>query len=301
MKKSCLLILAFIIFSTDAFPQNQKVGRLPDGRAFRTANDGTQLVDYIAELELEVESLKRQVQGLEDESKNKQEKIDRLEKGQPAEASLKEKDLLSKKIEPELPKIQPEATECKPKIIEKVVEKVVEKPGACLPVSAEPNKNLLQQIKTLNDQLENASRQLEERQVDIDILNAKLENQKKVMQVNALIKQSEPVTISASGTNSYKPDRVNDTRFRAVDSLRGSMLRDLKSFEDLLIYRDKLYAKLPAGSYSQPEKISVQDFKNKLQEAGQVYDLSLVRTRINEERGKVQQDIALYKRELKIR
>lgn len=42
-------------------------GRMADGRAYRTDSQGVVMVDYIAELELETDSLRRQVQGLESE------------------------------------------------------------------------------------------------------------------------------------------------------------------------------------------------------------------------------------------
>ncbi|NDC37574.1 MAG: hypothetical protein EBZ48_05930 [Proteobacteria bacterium] len=68
-------------------------GLLADGRAFRTDQNGNQLVDYIAELEVNVESLEKRVYGLEDEIKEKQAVIDRLQKGGAADASLRERDL----------------------------------------------------------------------------------------------------------------------------------------------------------------------------------------------------------------
>jgi len=68
-------------------------GRLPDGRAFRTDGQGAQLVDYIAELELSVEELNRRVGGLEDEVKEKQAAIERLQKGEMGEGRLIERDL----------------------------------------------------------------------------------------------------------------------------------------------------------------------------------------------------------------
>ena len=70
-------------------------GRLPNGKAFRTDQEGNQLVDYIAELEVNVESLKTQVGGLEDEVKEKQGTIDRLREDGKREAEVREKNLLA--------------------------------------------------------------------------------------------------------------------------------------------------------------------------------------------------------------
>lgn len=69
-------------------------GRLADGRAYRTDNQGNQLVDYIAELELNVDNLKKRVNGLEDELSQKQRILDRAGIDQ-ATNSLNEKTLVS--------------------------------------------------------------------------------------------------------------------------------------------------------------------------------------------------------------
>lgn len=47
--------------------EDAKNGRLSDGRAFRTDSNGNQLVDYIAELELSVTTLKQQLREVESE------------------------------------------------------------------------------------------------------------------------------------------------------------------------------------------------------------------------------------------
>jgi len=63
-------------------------GRLPDGRAFRTDEQGNQLVDYIAELEVNAEALQRRVHGLEDELSEKQRIIERLGRGEVGSEAL---------------------------------------------------------------------------------------------------------------------------------------------------------------------------------------------------------------------
>lgn len=73
--RSFLLILFALAYMHDAQADDSR-GRLPDGRAFRTDNEGNQLVDYIAELELSVDNLKRQVSGLEYDLQQKQAVID---------------------------------------------------------------------------------------------------------------------------------------------------------------------------------------------------------------------------------
>jgi hypothetical protein len=73
-------------------------GRLADGRAYRTDPEGNQLVDYIAELEVNVEALNRRILGLEDEIAEKQRIIERFHGGATGAAAytgtLKEKALV---------------------------------------------------------------------------------------------------------------------------------------------------------------------------------------------------------------
>ena len=68
-RPAALLLAGVVFLSTtlqSAYADDGR-GRLPDGRAFRKDAAGNTMVDYIAELELEVDSLRRQVQGLESE------------------------------------------------------------------------------------------------------------------------------------------------------------------------------------------------------------------------------------------
>lgn len=67
MMRPSFLLLSVVVLSSLSLAEDGERGRLPDGRAYRTGDDGTQLIDYIAELELSVSDLTRQVQGLETE------------------------------------------------------------------------------------------------------------------------------------------------------------------------------------------------------------------------------------------
>lgn len=71
-----------------------KRGRAADGRAFRIDRDGMQITDYIAELEVTVDDLKRQVVALEDELDEKRARLERVNAGQPPAPALKETHLL---------------------------------------------------------------------------------------------------------------------------------------------------------------------------------------------------------------
>lgn len=97
MRKILLLsALLPLTLSSLAFADDEAAtrGRLPDGRAFRVDAQGNQLVDYIAELELSVEQLTRQVHGLEFEVEEKQRQVERLTHSGAKEPAIAEKDLL---------------------------------------------------------------------------------------------------------------------------------------------------------------------------------------------------------------
>lgn len=74
----------------------QEVGLAKDGRAYRKSADGFKIKDHIAELEVEIDGLKRQVYSLEDELKEKNQTINKLTGGKGApKPTLKESTLVS--------------------------------------------------------------------------------------------------------------------------------------------------------------------------------------------------------------
>jgi hypothetical protein len=70
--RASALLFASLLAAVPALADDQSRGRLPDGRAFRTDDQGNQLVDYIAELEMNIETLNRQVHSLEGELDQKE-------------------------------------------------------------------------------------------------------------------------------------------------------------------------------------------------------------------------------------
>lgn len=108
MKMIRLAIAATFVFGAFsnlwAEDEESSRGRLADGRAFRTDAQGNQLVDYIAELELSVEQLKRRVNGLEFELSEKQTALDRVAAGKGESKVVAERDLFKgKELKPEAP------------------------------------------------------------------------------------------------------------------------------------------------------------------------------------------------------
>ena len=69
MKHKTIITAFLLVLSFSATAQ--ELGRLPDGRAFRTDTEGNQVVDYIAELEATVDALTKQVIAYEDAGASK--------------------------------------------------------------------------------------------------------------------------------------------------------------------------------------------------------------------------------------
>jgi hypothetical protein len=157
---STVVVISCLVHQA-AFAENEpNRGRLPDGRAYRTDEQGTQLVDYIAELEVNVEQLSRQVQSLQDEVKEKQTRLERLEQDKNAVQAnqvIAEKDLLSGQKQ----KAEAVQAACPPPVkCETPKLEPLTCPSCPAPVDCKP------QLAKLSEQLEGARSDLEvERQL----------------------------------------------------------------------------------------------------------------------------------------
>ncbi len=102
-KKITKLFFVFLYFftlfvaSSSIYAQSDpKRGRLPDGRAYRTDRAGNKIVDYVAELELNLEAKERQIQSLKRQLKELNAKVNLLrENSYELNKGVKEVDLLA--------------------------------------------------------------------------------------------------------------------------------------------------------------------------------------------------------------
>ncbi|MDC0358355.1 hypothetical protein OAO01_06015, partial [Oligoflexia bacterium] len=90
-------LLITLLLAVEVFAAEPERGRLPDGRAFRRDVQGNQIIDYIAELELSVESLNRRINGLEYELEDKNKTITQFGSGGTKSRELVERNLISSK------------------------------------------------------------------------------------------------------------------------------------------------------------------------------------------------------------
>lgn len=93
---SAICLLSLSVSTASAEPSEKKFGRLADGRAYRVDSSGFRLVDQVAELEVTVDELRRELEASRNENKDQARTITRLKSGN-SEASdfeVKEKNLI---------------------------------------------------------------------------------------------------------------------------------------------------------------------------------------------------------------
>ncbi len=163
-----LSVFCLCVFSTGTFADEQKprFGRLPDGRAYRIDQAGYQLIDQMAELEVALDDLRKQVTALENESALKQQQIDDLlASGRtPRERKLKESDLAQQKFQsPERPAENlPPSIACSSYTspLEGKIAALQEKLATAKPTAS---ANCDEVVKTTADELEQSKKMLEQR------------------------------------------------------------------------------------------------------------------------------------------
>jgi len=311
-------------------------GRLADGRAFRTDDQGNQLVDYIAELEVNIQQLERQVQSLEGDVKDKQAQIERLSQARPAAPALEEKNLLltaeqkpqaaapgdcsgvTASITQEL-----EAAKADLDVERRVGAQKVEALSTELSTVRASVESQASQIETLKLQLTQAQGEAESLRSTSQQLQAELE-QSRVKQAAALeplvppqplaAKRIEPLPIPALAPEARASLDTNRSslslaRARAVESLRGKMLTDINQLRGLIAQRDEQYRRYsqrqrrvefkPAPARSERNR-GLDQIVDSIKQASSVYELSTVSREINQIETRVREDLALMKRMEKV-
>lgn len=334
-----ILIGTVLCLSALAFAENDPDrGRLPDGRAFRKDDQGNQLVDYIAELEVNIEQLERQVQALEDDLKDKQTTIEKLQLGQSTATKVSEKTI----IEPEKAARTapcPPATECQPLLSQTASD--LESARADLDierkVSSQKIEGLTAELASLRSTLESQTSELD--RLKLELTNAKSEGD--ALRSASDVLKEELVRIKAEQTEAAKPleapqpvvaariepevaplpllearasldlgrTSLSAARARAVESLRGKMLTDINKIKGLIGQRDELYSRYaskrrtvafkPSTPVSSKNR-NLEEIIRAIKAASSVYELSGLSREIGEIQAKLQDDINLMNRMRKV-
>ncbi len=92
-----IFFLSIFLFSSQQVAvgeEGKNFGRLRDGRAYRVNSEGVQLSDYIAELEVAVDDLRKRLAVVEEELEQREETIASLREKKSSKKVVKEEDLL---------------------------------------------------------------------------------------------------------------------------------------------------------------------------------------------------------------
>ncbi len=207
-------------------------GRLPDGRAFRTDAEGNQLVDYLAELELSVETLERQVGALQTELEQKQQIIDRAGIKSAQGSSITERTLVGKESAPAAAVVPAVSAE------------------TCAPY-----------VQSCSGDLRTVSQQLEEAQTDLAIAKqeqrqrGETENQA-LERVRAQLESREQALAEQEGLIGKRKEeleslaaRLKDQEQEIVQLAERSREEEERAAERLTEMRAKLEKSFEAGPY----------------------------------------------------
>ncbi len=168
----CILSL---IVSVSSYADDSR-GRLADGRAYRKDNAGNTMVDYIAELELEVDSLRRQVQGLEGERDSVELKMSsRTPEG--CQIPLKEKNLVGSDTKQVSALSCPKCEEHVCPSIQKDCSSEIASAGESCSINIEKvNQAYIARLKTSNVQVEMKDREIERLMASLEQSNQQVKS-----------------------------------------------------------------------------------------------------------------------------
>lgn len=295
-------------------------GRLPDGRAYRTDASGTQLVDYIAELELNVEALNRRVEGLEGEVSVKEAELKRVSAGQSRGGSLMERDLIDTEQRSsraadnqQLQRASESETRLRRQLDASAEDLEVERQ-----LNARESAELEARMAAMQDELKRKDEEIESLRAklgqSIDLADALKQRQEMLHKAEAELAaaRAQENALTAAAVSAQRPVREPQTRAsfsaarsRAVDSVRGSTLTELNKLSALVATRDKLYnefIKKPRSVTFQPSRLASSQkrdlaaLRRMAESAADVHTLSDVRREAGEIKAKVNDDIGLMQR-----
>ncbi len=316
--KRILLVLALGLFAADlqfAAAENSDAerGRLPDGRAFRTDVEGTQVVDYIAELEVTIEQLNRRVLGLEDEIRDKKGALERLESGRAAEAILKEKNLLAENaaLQEAIAKNRPSSCDDQVRVVKAELDQAHSDVDIERQLSVKRSEEYESTITNLQATIEDLKRVVEAREAALKEASDRAAEGQDQAQAEksavAAILTADPAVPSALPQEQRAS--LSIARLRAVESIRGKLLTELNQLKGLIATRDqnfRVYSQKRQTVAFRPSVLvarsgrDVAAIQQGIQAANAVADLSVYRRDISEIEAKAQDDLALMSRMAKV-
>ena len=340
MKTYLSLIITCLIFASAVTAEDPTRGRLPDGRAFRTDTSGNVIADYIAELELSVESLNRRVHGLEYEVEQKQNIIDQFKRRGKRIPKVAERDLIGSGTKSDWSRA--DTTQINPVTTtiasgcssyeEKILNIQRELDIAKIALEGEQGKSkenetyyrgsvedlqrrissLEQRLSAAQNQITNTSLKLTETEAALNKTRMTLEqtegNYKQLKanydELKATPGKTQIITTSGSTRASLSQDERN-----AIDSQRGNIRTELNRLRGEIQKRDSLFKKYRSAGHSvslQPSRLITTSKRTpkiiaqRISSATRVQQLNSLRRDIKQLENIVKEDIALVQRMQKL-
>jgi hypothetical protein len=328
-----LLALAFVTLA-----QAEDRGRLPNGTAYRTDENGTQLVDYIAELEVTNETLEGQVRSL------KTELADAKLRGA-ISAPVVERDLLGsapsrQPVQPRLLEVKeltkcpscvcPAAPACDSQIADQRAawsaekaksDSVASERGAQVATLSEEmaalrsnNLALKTELQQVNSALLSRGNELSSAQRELQVTLTALKDSKdalaKLSKENGALKSDVTLVKNTPRVEVVQPKRASLSAARglALDSVRGQLKTDLNQLTGMLRLREKRFADYAGRGGSlrlapvpavSARGLGLNEILERMKIAQGIYELSQLKRDITDINAKIQDDLALIERMMK--
>ena len=323
MKTSVSLIFITLFYGTTllSLHAEETLGRLADGRAFRTDSGGIQLIDHTAELELAVETLKRRLQAAENEIQHKENLISQLQQAQPIDIAA-DQNTVNDGLDacPPAPKlICPEITadisqngEISPSVEEVLAQKDIEL------------KKVREQVAVLTSQKEKDGEWFDQtlagRDKEITLLKTKLQSTEDQLVLTKQMAPSSGHDSARAGLSipplsakaallanilKIKGNSEQPTQGLNAKSLRSAIKQEIALTRDLSMQRDNLFKDFsnaertiqirPSSAHSSSNR-SLDQLQKDIEQEESLKMLNLMEREVSEIKRQISEDIELAKR-----
>ena len=324
---SALIILPLLAAADDTR------GRLPDGRAFRTDAQGLQLIDYTAELEVNIETLNRRIQSLEQQLAERDQRLARS--GGAPVGELQERTIgssapvtvaASSHSCPPAPQLTCPAADCSSEVAAVRAELTAKASSRDETIAAYQQAIDRQGVRTkaLNERIALQANELAQNALALEGTQKQLANLQRVNAdlVSKLDRADADRAILARAAPAPRTEEVvpvraiaeppsepraalSVARLQALDSVRGTVTRELNELNALLTTRSSVYNNRknrsgPVTFTLQPPRSrdgkTLAIIRQQIREADQMRELAALRADIQQIQNLVQEDIALIQR-----
>lgn len=298
--------IAYLILVTPLVAEEANHGRLADGRAYRVDPQGLQLVDDVAELELTVEELKRQLEAARNEALDKSRELERV-RSTSAPIQLSE---LRCPPEPHLMPLESDRIELQKKdaeiaLLKSEIEQVrIQSDKALTQVQKDREQIDLvaashqKEISTLNAKLKVADEQI----ALYKNLNESAHTQSARASVALGQNRTQSVAYTAGQTTSQDEQRA---RQAAANSFKKEMKADFIQVRELIQQRDALFGQFSGAEKSlqirptlasSSQNRTIDQLQKDVEAETSLRMLGAMSRELKEIKAKISEDIELVKR-----